>query len=149
MARRRHLKGVAAGLIGSFLSRNNDVDGWWALGLLRLGHLELDGPPLVIDLFVDDEGDDVVVVAIRARYRDLLARLLERHGVDAALVCAARISVRVVPYDESVDGLRPLRGDLIRGIAEIIDDRGVIFRATGMTRCDPHDPHREQRAHRP
>lgn len=33
MPRRKEFKGIAGGLINSFLSRNNDIDGYWALGL--------------------------------------------------------------------------------------------------------------------
>lgn len=35
MTRRGELKDVALGVLGSFVSRNNDVDGYWCLGLLR------------------------------------------------------------------------------------------------------------------
>jgi uncharacterized protein len=34
MPRSLNLKGVAAGLAGSFVSRNNDVEGYWGIGLL-------------------------------------------------------------------------------------------------------------------
>lgn len=34
MPRRKELKGIAFGIASSFSSRNNDVDGYWALGLL-------------------------------------------------------------------------------------------------------------------
>jgi hypothetical protein len=35
MGRGKLLDDVAAAILGSFVSRNNDVDGYWALGLLR------------------------------------------------------------------------------------------------------------------
>lgn len=34
MARRRELKNVASGFLSSFVSRNNDIDGYWGLGML-------------------------------------------------------------------------------------------------------------------
>ena len=34
MGRRRELRNIANGLIGSFVSRNNDQNGYWGLGLL-------------------------------------------------------------------------------------------------------------------
>ena len=34
MPRRRELRGIAAGLLGSFTSRNNDIGGYWAIGQL-------------------------------------------------------------------------------------------------------------------
>ena len=35
MSGRNKLRGVAHAVLGSFISRNNDIDGYWALGLLR------------------------------------------------------------------------------------------------------------------
>jgi hypothetical protein len=32
----KNLKGIAGGILGSFLSRNNDLDGYWGMGILRL-----------------------------------------------------------------------------------------------------------------
>jgi len=34
MPRRKELLGIAAGVAQSFISRNNDVDGYWAMGIL-------------------------------------------------------------------------------------------------------------------
>ncbi len=36
MGRRRELGSIASGIIGSFRSRNNDVDGYWGIGKLYL-----------------------------------------------------------------------------------------------------------------
>ena len=33
MKRRNQIKNIAYGILGSFLSRNNDIDGYWALGV--------------------------------------------------------------------------------------------------------------------
>ena len=42
MGRRRELGSIASGIIGSFRSRNNDIDGYWGIGKLYLfvGHLK-------------------------------------------------------------------------------------------------------------
>ena len=34
MARRKEIKGIIDGLISSFISRNNDLNGYWAMGKL-------------------------------------------------------------------------------------------------------------------
>jgi hypothetical protein len=36
MSPRKNIKGVALGLLGTFVSRNNDIDGYWDIGVLRL-----------------------------------------------------------------------------------------------------------------
>ena len=34
MSAYKQLKGIAAGLAGTFISRNNDVDGYWGMGVI-------------------------------------------------------------------------------------------------------------------
>jgi hypothetical protein len=35
MARRKELIGIANGILGSFKSRNNELDGYWSIGVLE------------------------------------------------------------------------------------------------------------------
>jgi len=50
MARRRALKGIAGGLVSSFISRNNDVNGYWGIGKLYSHMLKSKVDILRIDL---------------------------------------------------------------------------------------------------
>jgi hypothetical protein len=50
---RRHLASVAEGTVRAFAARNNDVEGWWALGLL-LDALPSDEPVYRIDLLTGE-----------------------------------------------------------------------------------------------
>src|SRR5581483_2478001 len=49
MARRRNLNGLATVVLSSFLSRNNDVEGYWAFGKLYLNALQYRQRKVVID----------------------------------------------------------------------------------------------------
>jgi len=44
------LKGAALGVLGSFVSRNNDVDGYWGIGKLYSHALRTDAKTIAIDL---------------------------------------------------------------------------------------------------
>lgn len=50
MPKRRSMTGMAAGLAGKFVSRNNDVDGYWALGLLYRAVAKKGASEISIDL---------------------------------------------------------------------------------------------------
>ncbi|WP_375054950.1 hypothetical protein [Zobellella sp. DQSA1] len=47
---RSDLKGITGEIVGSFISRNNEVDGYWALGLLCRLSRELNQTKITMDL---------------------------------------------------------------------------------------------------
>lgn len=49
MARSARLTNIASGLCGAFISRNNDVGGYWAIGILRLLAMQLEAKYLQSD----------------------------------------------------------------------------------------------------
>lgn len=50
MPRRKQLKGLACGIASRFASRNNDIDGYWALGLLYSAAVAVGTNSLRLDL---------------------------------------------------------------------------------------------------
>ena len=50
MAQRKRLKNLACGMAGRFASRNNDLDGYWALGLLFLAAEAAETKSVSLDL---------------------------------------------------------------------------------------------------
>jgi hypothetical protein len=50
MARRKALKNVCSGILGSFVSRNNDCEGYWGMGILYRFAKERGKSDLMIDL---------------------------------------------------------------------------------------------------
>jgi hypothetical protein len=73
MPTRRDLTGVAHGLLGSFMSRSNDNDGYWALGKLYAFAISADVSEIEIDIVrsatlpTSSDFDDVI-----RRFRGLL-----------------------------------------------------------------------------
>ena len=91
---RSELNGVAAGLAGSFVSRNNDVDGFWSLGLLRLFADQLQLKSLRFDIANGrTEPDAPLLLRVCHTYQASLARQLAARGIDRSMVAHAEILV--------------------------------------------------------
>lgn len=85
-------RNIAAGLLGSFVSRNNDVGGYWALGLL---YAESDELRMRLDLLARTAMPDGVAATTVARnYGELLRRAMEREGIEQGELVGAAVELR-------------------------------------------------------
>ena len=151
MPRRKLLKTVASGLLGSFLSRNNDFDGYWALGLLY--QLVLDGETqfITIELIGNPSKSlpcNPLLAEIATRYRELFISMLEKTGFNQGKVLTAIIELefgtaRKVEYHH----LRTY-GDPLFCSLTITDDQRHLWRVERGGKCAPHDPSKESRSTR-
>jgi hypothetical protein len=86
MTRRRELNGIAGNLLGSFVSRNNEVAGYWAIGKLCAIALQTANGEISIELLTKrltppspecnpmlDRYAAHLVSSLEKRERDLLA----------------------------------------------------------------------------
>lgn len=148
MARLKHLKNVAGGIAGSFVSRNNDFRGYWALGMLRslAAAKEVDVLEVQLRPAPDSMGPPVIRDAAE-RYAAMLDRLLERLDLPLDSVAGATVRVdfsdaaaqgRVVPYVS--------RGEPVSVQVSLRDPHGVVYSSSRVTRCEPHNPNRESRS---
>ena len=92
MAKRSQFWQVARGVLTSFASRNNDVRGFWGIGVLAritqnqgLGQIELPLYPTPL------RSPEPVLSALATRYADLLAAKLLMAGVPAAWLASAKL----------------------------------------------------------
>ena len=98
MARRKQLKDIAAGIIHSFNSRNNDLEGFWALGKLRRFAIEQDINMVSLDLLkissspASNEFDPVL-----HHYRHKLTALMNKHALPANWLVKAEIQIDFHP----------------------------------------------------
>lgn len=148
MTRRGELKDVALGVLGSFVSRNNDVDGYWCLGLLRA----LADAQRVSSLRLDLTGQateprDELTALTAATYREALLRQLARRGIAQGVISKAEIHVDF-NASASVFASLPTYGQPTRCSICLLDERGQEHRQTVMTACATHDPKRESRSTR-
>ena len=92
MANIKRLRNVAAGLLSSFISRNNDVERAWALGML---YNEAADGGMRLDLLAwqaSTPGPAGHTVA--CNYGEMLRRALHREGIDRAELSAALVELR-------------------------------------------------------
>jgi len=144
MAKRKELKNIASGLYGSFISRNNDVRGYWGVGKLCLAAQRHHTNVVHLDLLsqsnslMSAEFDKLVV-----GYQDKLQKHLESRHLPSKCVVSAVIQLDFSPeYPERYVPIET-RGNLFKLSVLIIDDRGKDHRVEGFSYCGSHDPSKE------
>ncbi|MCJ8274859.1 MAG: phage terminase family protein [Psychrosphaera sp.] len=143
MARRKELGSIASGLIGSFSSRNNDIDGYWGIGkLYRFAKInETDN--IVIDLIKQEmTPQSTDFNSLITFYRTMLAR-----RIPLTWIASATITVRFnQEYKAKYHYWTSNLGKPCMCECEIIDDNGRTYYAYTGTNCQPHDPSKESRS---
>jgi len=147
---RRKLNGIAAGLATSFISRNNDMDGFWSLGLLRLFADRRQRHSLCLDIMSGrTDPDDQLLARVCRTYQSALDRQLTAHKLDRALVVEAEILVSFDTPRLSVKApAAATYGSPFSCVVRILDDRKKEHTHTVIAYCAPHDPQRERRSAR-
>lgn len=144
MPRRKLLKGIANTLIESFMSRNNDIDGYWGPGKLYLLSKEKGVKDVTLDLLAKKDGDDHPSIEIPTNfYREMLLRNLEKAGFDQAKVQNARITVAFETHGERKEPTFYTRGEPFLCTIDITSDLDRTYKATRVGRCAPHDPRKD------
>ena len=150
MSRFRLLNGVAAGLADSFIGRNNDIGGYWAMGLLYRSALRSGDGRVILDLLSTETnlGDRVCRTAA-STYSAHLQRLLEAFEVPSDLVSSATISAEF-GRESPEHGWTPRRtaGDPFLCTVTLSDSRNREHVARRAGWCRPHDWRRESRSAR-
>ncbi|MEZ4459163.1 MAG: hypothetical protein R3E66_05460 [bacterium] len=147
MGRRRDLKGIAAGISGKFVSRYNDLDGYWALGVVYAA-LKEPQPTFELDVL---SGESTPALAASRRlstpFRLYLEDHLERRELEG---CVAGAVVKV-EFNIDVSGRRKLPntwGEPFRCCVRLTDDLGVVRQFEVLGWCGRHNPKREHRSAR-
>lgn len=140
MTSHSRLKHTAAGLLGSLMSRNNDVDGHWAPGLL---YRDAYGPPhtLEVDLLTH-AGRPTSDAASRmaANYAAILRVALQRQGVKWEALTGAIISFQFNARVLVTAMLSPCAGDPFICTVTLKADHGRVATASATGRCFPYRP---------
>ncbi|NVJ91361.1 MAG: hypothetical protein HWE34_06870 [Methylocystaceae bacterium] len=155
MAKRSELKSVANGFLGNFCSRNNDIDGYWALGLFYQYVLHSQDNIFEFDL-IEARKDQAFNRNLDC-YRNAFEKRLIRLGFTKSFIVKAgvKITFEKAPINSTyinVD-LRPFSRSLKEATPYICEvyivsdlQKKYVVRAAGY--CWPHDPQREARSAR-
>lgn len=150
MPQRNALKGIAHGLLGTFISRNNDIAGYWGLGVLRLFAKTNKHSELKIELLEQkpESKPQSPIRTIIANYRQWLLNALKNAGIHTKQLEAARIDIRFTTFDAIPDAIRDTRGEPYVCTVSLHASNGRTYRASKIGVCSPHDPKREARSTR-
>jgi hypothetical protein len=148
MPRRARLRNIAAGLCNSFASRNNDLDGYWSIGKLRLLAEQYGRPTVSLDLLTSSmQPSSCEFAPVLARYRRLLEKLAYLSRIRLEEITAACITLDFAPPPSPrASYYKPHWGEqFVLTVAINADGRAAgIMRHAGY--CRPHDPARESRS---
>ncbi len=150
MARRRELKNIANGLMGSFNSRNNDIDGYWGLGKLYK-HAQLHKTTTVkINLLGNtiqpetNEFDNLL-----EQYNAMFLRLIDSANINRNWIKSVLISVNFESeYIPEFHYWRSALGKPYICKCVITDDNDKQYSILKYNNCLPHNPLVETRSSR-
>ena len=146
MRRRRALKGVAYGLVETFVSRNNDVSGYWGLGQLYREALGRQISSVSIDLLGHSSlGIGPVAQAVQLHYVSRLEHMASNAGVSLS---RAQVVVEFGTFGSNPPPRQHSYGDPFLCIVSLVGSNGRIYTAARTGRCSPHDPETESRSTR-
>lgn len=148
MASRKVLKGILHAIIGSFISRNNDVSGYWAIGKLYALMEARDTQELKIDILSkkmepgDEEFDSMLSV-----YKKMLSSQIGHLGLEGAQVQEAKILLQTFP-DEPIPYLKKSTPHRIYCQCLLRDDLNKTYSYKTDVWCWAHDPNKEHKSGR-
>jgi hypothetical protein len=148
MIRLGDLRNIATGLAGSFVSRNNDSGGYWALGKLRSLAEQARVDKVRIPLRPMGRCDNPLLTEIASSYAAHLARLIERAGGAMDSVAEASVVVHFATSWPAGVPRQGTQGDPVACDVHIVDKMGRQVAARRVTFCRPHDPTLEFRSAR-
>lgn len=150
MPTRKDLKGIAYGLHGSFISRNNDVGGYWGIGKLCLLAVNQSAQEVKINLLdrtMNPPSGELM--AMVSGYRDFLLNHLQGRRIEPDKLRSANIVIQFgIEQPKNKMPSKTEYGSLFRLSVYLEDDRGKLFIADGYGYCRPHDPDNELKSAR-
>ncbi|MEO1909337.1 MAG: hypothetical protein ABGX10_02725 [Paracoccus sp. (in: a-proteobacteria)] len=134
MARRIQLQGIVQDALAAFISRNNDLNGYWALGQLR-NWIEGEGAG-ALDIPIVGEGLAEIkteISPISQRFAARLLVLMKSKNLPSEWVQDARFTVKLAAFDRLDCSFR------------VVSDLGRSFKSSRVLLVRGHDPRRELR----
>lgn len=151
MARRKELKNIASGLYGSFISRNNDVGGYWGIGKLCLLAQQYETQVVRIDLLAKSiTPASTEFSKLITCYWSFIKQHLTARGLNESWLSAAIVELDFNAYPPLGKHIPIVTwGRLFRLIVTITDDRNRNYIISGFGYCGPHNPRKEFKSARP
>lgn len=148
MSRRKEFKTIAEGLISSFVSRNNDVYGYWGIGKLYAHMIANGSMRLVIDLVnkTIEPADSEFEILISELNIRLLTQI-EKRKLSTAFLKGAQIIINGFPETPSAYFGR-MAPHKVNCVLKIRDDLNRVHQSEAHAWCREHDPNKELKSAR-
>jgi len=150
MARRSELKGIAIAINGSFVSRNNDLNGYWSIGKIKSFALDngLTSVTFPLTLPMTNSASNLQNHTVN-RYAKMLKSLLNKQKLPSLWVSNAVITI---DFDAKAGHAKlyedTTSGDLFQCTCKITDDIDRDYSSIMYGRCLPHSVVRELKSTR-
>ena len=149
MSSRRKIRGVVANILGSFVSRNNDVSGYWAIGKLYDHARQHHTHTVTVNLKTKEIlPNGVEFGPMLQKYSSLLADHFSHIGIPLDSLSMARVQLT---FDAAVTDARPpssMPGLPFQCTLEVIDKSEDAFSVSHVGVARPHNPLKETRSAR-
>jgi hypothetical protein len=143
MKNSRDLKGIACGVAESFISRNNDVSGYWGIGMLYQEAIEHSTALIQLDLLTGlTQPDAFASKSVSSHYSTYLAKRLAGQQI-----VAARINLEFGTFGSSMEPKACSYGDPFVCTVTLVATTGRTYTCARGGRCKPHSA-RERRSTR-
>lgn len=139
MAKVKKLRHVAAGLLGSFVSRNNNVDGYWAIGVLYLEAAASDNIVQLRLLEREAAPPSATTMLVASNYAEFLRRALIKQLVEWEELAAANIDLQFDTAPDRRDLECRSAGDPFVCTVTIQSKRGEVACVKASGRCVRHE----------
>lgn len=140
MKLRSRLKHVAAGLLGSLISRNNDVNGYWTPGLL---YRDVSAPPHAVEMDllsrISRPASDCTELMV-ARYVTFLRAAMEKQKFGWEELTRTTITFRFNVEVPDPHFRYPCAGDPFICTVTLESGQGKAVTMTARARCKPYRP---------
>jgi len=140
------LKGIANDLLGTFVSRNNDIDGYWGIGVLRSYANSRDDSEVKIDLLDAEPVPHSPITTAKEKYRQWLINAFSKAHIDAGKIKRAEISLRFAAFEAFPNTIRDTWGEPYVCTVILARNKEVNYEASKLGCCAPHDPKKEHRS---
>jgi hypothetical protein len=148
MARRRELKNIASGILGSFISRNNDVGGYWGIGKLCLLAHDRDANHVELRLLSEViRPESAEFCKLLRGYHSFLQRHLTSRDIPNLWVTEVIIEIDFDPKEQPEKQVPIITwGKLFKITVSILDDRSKRHSVCAYSYCAPHNSKKEHQS---
>lgn len=147
-ARRRNINAITYGLLHSFISRNNDVYGYWGIGKLYSHLISTNSESLEIDFVnLQIQPENSAFNFMIMAYSSKMYNHLSKVGLPAKTIQQATISLRGFKNKPTVQ-LGQMAPNQITIQIKIVDDLNKIYMRETNTWCRAHDASKESQSSR-